>query len=151
VISATSPFSRSLPSRSSAGTQASAEIWRIASRTGSVSSYHPKRGRVRRDRPEQRLLIAHRPQIRHALAAVGEHHRQITNHTARVVTATALLDRAQPQRQRLRQPQLVGHLRQQCAARVRHQPRSVRRDFYGYRASITHHLQGEPPSSIFDS
>jgi hypothetical protein len=28
---------------------------------------------------------------------------------------------------------------------MQHQPRSVRRDFYGYRASITHHPQGEPP------
>ena len=116
-------------------------------RVGGDPVDHPKRGRVRRDRPEQRLLIAHRAEIRHALAAVGEHHRQITDHPARVMTATALLDRGQPQRQRLRQPQLVGHPRQQRAARVRHQPRSVRRDFYGYRASITHHLQGEPPSS----
>ncbi len=32
-------------------------------------------------------------------------------------------------------------------ARMRHQTRSVRRDFYGCRASITHHSQGEPPSS----
>jgi hypothetical protein len=108
---------------------------------------HPKRGRVRRDRPEQRLPITHRAEIRDALAAVGEHHRQIADHAARVMPATALLDRGQPQRQRLREPEPVGHPSQQRTARVRHQTRSVRRDFYGYRASITHHLQGEPPSS----
>ena len=108
---------------------------------------HPERGRVRRHRPEQRLLVAHRAEIRHALAAVGEHHRQITDHPARVMTATPLLQPRQPQRQRAREPELVSDLRQQRAARVRHQTRSVRRDIYGYRASIAHHLQGEPPSS----
>ena len=38
VISATSPFSGSEPSWSSAGTHASSGIWRIAARMGSVSS-----------------------------------------------------------------------------------------------------------------
>ena len=38
VIPATSPLSRMVPSWSSAGTQASSRIWRIACRTGSVSS-----------------------------------------------------------------------------------------------------------------
>jgi len=63
------------------------------------------------------------------------------------VTATPLLQASQPHRQRRREPQLVGDLRDERGARVRDQTRSVRRDFYGYRASITHHLQGEPPSS----
>jgi hypothetical protein len=101
---------------------------------------HPKRGRVRRDRPEQRLLLTDRAEVRDTFAAVGEHHREIADHPARVMTATPLLDRRQPQRQRLREPDLVRHLRDQRGARVRDQPRSVRRDFYGYRASITHHL-----------
>ena len=43
----------------------------------------PKRRRVRRDRPEQRLLIPHRAQVRQTVAAVGEHHREIPNHPAR--------------------------------------------------------------------
>jgi hypothetical protein len=50
----------------------------------------PKRRRVRRDRPEQRLLITHRPQVRQAVAAVGEHHRQIPDHPARIVPAASL-------------------------------------------------------------
>src|SRR4051794_32922553 len=54
------------------------------------------------------------------------------------MAAAPPLDAGQPQRQRLREPELVGHSRQQRAARVRHQARSVRRDFYSYQASITH-------------
>src|SRR3954469_13506624 len=63
------------------------------------------------------------------------------------MTTTTPLDLTKPQRQRSREPELVGHPSQQRGARVRHEPRSVRRDFYGYRAPITHHPQGEPPSS----
>src|SRR5918992_3903460 len=63
------------------------------------------------------------------------------------MATTTLLDGGQPQRQRLRQTELVGDLRQQSGPCVRHQTRSVRADFYGYRASVTHHPQGEPPSS----
>jgi hypothetical protein len=50
----------------------------------------PERRRVRRDRAKQRLLIAHRPQVRQAVAAVGEHHRQIADHTTQVVLAPPL-------------------------------------------------------------
>ena len=39
----------------------------------------PKRRRIRSDRTEQRLLIPDRPKIRQAIAAVGEHHREIPN------------------------------------------------------------------------
>jgi hypothetical protein len=106
----------------------------------------PERGRVRRHLPEQRLLIAHRAEIRHALPAVRQHHCQIPDHPPRIMPTTPLLERSQPQRQRPREPQLVSYLRDQPAARVRHQTRSVRRDLYGYRAPIAHHLQGEPPS-----
>ena len=108
---------------------------------------HPERRRVRRDGTEQRLLIAHRPEIGHALAAVGQHHRQVPNHPARVMPTTSLLQARQPQRQRPGQSNLVSDLRYQRAARVRHQTRSIRRDLYGYPASSTHHPQGEPPSS----
>src|SRR5208282_6467876 len=108
---------------------------------------HPERRRIRGDRAEQRFLLTDRPEIRHALPAIGEHHRQITEHPARVMATAALLEAGQPKRQRPREPQLVGHRREQRAPRVRDQTVSVRGDFYGYRASITHHLQGEPPSS----
>jgi hypothetical protein len=59
---------------------------------------HPKRRRVRRDRPKQRVLLPDRTEIGDALAAVDEHHREIADHPARVMTATPLLDRRQPQR-----------------------------------------------------
>jgi hypothetical protein len=35
---------------------------------------------IGRHRAEQRQLVAHRPQVRHALAAVGQRHRQIPDH-----------------------------------------------------------------------
>ena len=107
---------------------------------------HAKRGRVRRDRTEQHVLVADRPEIGHALPAVGEHHREIADHPARIMPPTPLLEPRQPQRQCSCEPELVRDLRQQRRARVRHQTSSVRHHFYGYRASITHHLQGEPPS-----
>ena len=105
----------------------------------------PKGCRVRRHLPEQRLLVAHRTEIRDALAAVSEHHRQIPNHPTRIMTTTALLEPPEPHRQRPREPQLVGHLNEQRGARPRHQSLSVRRDLYRENAFSTHHLQGEPP------
>jgi hypothetical protein len=101
---------------------------------------HPKRRRVRRHLPEQHVLLTNGTEVRHALAAVGQHHREIADYPARVMPATPLLDRCQPQRQRPRESDLVSNLRDQRRARVRDQARSVRRDFYGYGASITHHL-----------
>jgi hypothetical protein len=56
------------------------------------------------------------------------------------MTATPSLDRGQPRRQHPGEPDLVSDLRDQRAAGVRDQTRSVRRNFYGYRASIAHHL-----------
>ena len=80
---------------------------------------HPKRCGVRRHRSEQRVLLSDRTELRDALAAVDQHHREIADHAARIMTATPLLDRSQPQRQRLREPQLVSHLRNQRRAGVR--------------------------------
>jgi hypothetical protein len=90
---------------------------------------HPKRGRARRNRPEQHVLISLRAEIGHTLAAIGEHHRHVPDHPARVMTATPLLDPSQPQRQRAGQPELVRDLPQQRGPRMRHQPGSVRRHF----------------------
>ena len=100
----------------------------------------PKRRRVRSHRPEQRLLVTHRTKIRDALAAISEHHRQIPDNPARIMTTTTLLQDRQPKRQRAREPELVANLRDQRAPCMRHQTRAVRRDIYGYRAPIAHHL-----------
>jgi hypothetical protein len=101
---------------------------------------YPERGRVRSDRAEQRLLLANRTQVRDTLAAISEHHSKVADHPARIMTTPPLLQSRQPQGQPPRQPKLVSNTRDQRATRVRHQTRSVRRDIYGYRASITHHL-----------
>jgi hypothetical protein len=110
---------------------------------------HPKRRGVRGDRPEQRRLVADRAQVGQAVAAVGEHHRQITDHPARVMTGAALAQPGQLLGQLLGQPRAVGHPSQQAAARMRDQTGSVRRHFYLHQAPIAHHLQGEPPESDF--
>jgi hypothetical protein len=83
---------------------------------------HPKRCGVRRDRPEQRVLLTDRAQIGDALDAIDEHHREIADHPARVMTAASLLDRTQPQRQRLREPNLVSDLRDERGARATPNP-----------------------------
>ena len=59
------------------------------------------------------------------------------------MATTTLFEPRQAQRERAREPKLVRDPPEQRGPRARHQPRSVRRDFYGYRASITHHPQGE--------
>jgi hypothetical protein len=105
----------------------------------------PKRGRVRGDRAEQRLLIAHHAQIRQTVPAVSEHHRQITDHPPWIVAATALTHTRERHRQRPRQPDTIRGLREQRGARMRHQPLSVRRDIYCEIAAIALHPQGDPP------
>jgi hypothetical protein len=101
---------------------------------------HPERRRIRGHYAEQRLLVTHRAEVADALTAVGEHRRQITDHPARIVTPAALLQASQPQRQSAREPELVGHLREQRRVRVRDQTVSVRCDLYREIAAIALHL-----------
>src|SRR3954447_10777833 len=59
-------------------------------RIGGDRRDHPEGGRVGRDRAEQRLLLAHGAQVGQAVAAVGEHHRQIAHDAAAIVPAPPL-------------------------------------------------------------
>ncbi len=52
----------------------------------------PERRRGRGDIAEQRLLIAESTKVAQAVPAVGEHHRQITNHAALIVPGASLLE-----------------------------------------------------------
>src|ERR1019366_1122498 len=106
-----------------------------------------KRRRVRGDRSEQRLLIAHRSKVRKTVAAVGEHHRQIPDHPTRIMPATPLPHPHKRVRELARESHPISNLREQRGTRVRYQTLSVRRDIYGERALSTRHPQGEPPSS----
>ncbi len=47
---------------------------------------HPEGRRVRGDLAEERLLVAHRAQVRQAVPSIGEHHRQVADDAAGVVT-----------------------------------------------------------------
>ena len=89
---------------------------------------HPKRRGVRRHPPEQRRLIAHRAQIGEAVAAVGEHHRQVTDHASRVMTTAAGAQPGKLTRQRPGQASAISDPGEQTAAGVGHQTGSVRRD-----------------------
>lgn len=103
----------------------------------------PVRGRVRRDRPEQRLPVAQRPQVTQRITAVGEHHRQITDHAPGRVPAGPLAQRRQGAIERARQPEPIGRLGDQRGARMRDQPLSVRPDLYLHIAPTALHPQGD--------
>ncbi|MCA1680793.1 MAG: hypothetical protein LC777_18520, partial [Actinobacteria bacterium] len=70
----------------------------------------PKRRRVRRHRPQQGVLISHRSEIGEAIAAIGKHHRQITHHTARIMTRPPRLEVRKAHRQSPREPAFVALL-----------------------------------------
>ena len=55
---------------------------------------HAKRRRRRRHLTEQDRLIAQRAEVGQAVAAVGEHHREITNHAAAIMAAGTQLQPA---------------------------------------------------------
>jgi len=54
------------------------------------------------------LLIAQRAEVGQAVAAVGQHHRQIANDMPEVMPRPSLLEIAEAQRQRLGQPGLIA-------------------------------------------
>ena len=107
----------------------------------------PKRRRVRRDRPEQRLLIAHRAQVRQAVAAVGEHHRQIPDHPARD-RACAAARAARPARARARRvrPTRSATSANNAAPACDTSPAPSGATSTVKRAPFAHHPQGDPPS-----
>ena len=69
---------------------------------------HPKRRRRRGHVPEQRLLLAQRAEVGQAVAAVGEHHREIADDTADVMATAAPTQTAELDRQRTRQAGLIA-------------------------------------------
>lgn len=106
---------------------------------------HPVGGRIRGDRPEQRILVAQTNEIGKTLPAVGEHHRQVAHDAARIMPGVASAHRRKARWQRLRQAGSVGHLRQQSRPGVRDQALSVRSELYREIAAIALHPQGDPP------
>ncbi len=104
----------------------------------------PRRG-TRRDRLKQLRLIAQRAEVGDAVTLVGEHHRQVAQHMARIM-ATGPLTRARQRRGELaRDPEAIGQPSDQRGPRARHQPVAVRSDFYRYNAAIGLHHLGDPP------
>ncbi len=96
--------------------------------SASTAVDHPPGGRVRGDLAKQIDLIAQRPQIRQAVAAIGEHDGQVAHHAAGIVGRGAPAGA----RHRLAEPgaqaEPVDQLNKQCAAGVGHHPGRVRHD-----------------------
>ena len=110
---------------------------------------HPKRRRVRRDRPEQRrpdhAPRRDRPGSRRRRRASPPDRGPRGPDHGRRARSTQPASRSDSARV---SPILSADLRQQRAARMRHQPVSVRRDFYRDMAPIALHLQGDPPEPV---
>ena len=113
-----------------------------------LNPYPEERSRVQHDRPEQHLLVTRPRPSRYALAAVCQrHHESRVGRSGLYAPEHHYFRRPSRSDKRSGRPDLVGDLRHQRRAGMRCQAGSVRRDFYGYRASIAHHLRGRPPSS----
>ncbi len=101
---------------------------------------HTPGGRVRGDCAVQIDLIAQRPQVRQAVAAVGEHHRQVAQDPPGIVGRGGLSGRRHRRAEVVCQPEPVGQLDEQRAAGVRHHCGGVRHDLYLLLARPTRHL-----------
>ena len=95
--------------------------------------------------PEQRRLAGERRQVRHAPAAVGQHHRQIAEHPPRLVPRTPLPRAPERVAQPTSQTDTISDQHQQRGPRPRGQTSAVRPDIYRLDTPTSHHLQGEPP------
>ena len=137
------PRPRAAPPRPRPGLRARRPDRLQRARVGGDPLDQPIRRRVRRHRPEQRLLLAHRPQVAQRVAAVGQHHRQIPDHAPRRVRRRALEQLPQRAIERARQPEPIGGLGDQPRAGVRHQTLSVRPDLYLHIAPTAPHPQGD--------
>jgi hypothetical protein len=101
---------------------------------------HSPGGRGRGDRAEQLRLVAQHRQVRQAVAAVGQHHRQVPQHRpVRMPLAAAV--RLLPAK-RGGQPEAVGQLAQQRRAGVADHAGSVGGDFEAGRRVGSLHPQG---------
>jgi hypothetical protein len=105
----------------------------------------PPHGRGRGHRPEQPGLIPQHRQIRDRLPTVGEHHRQIDQHPARVVARTTLPQPGQRVAERRAHPGSIGQIPQQPRPGMRGDtlPTGSHRDLRTNRCSL--HLQSASP------
>jgi hypothetical protein len=100
---------------------------------------HPPGGRGGGHRAEQLRLVAESGQVRKAVPAVGQHHRQIPQHRRIRMAATAA---GLVPAQRPGQPNPVGQLPQQRRAGMADHPGSVGSDFEAGRPVGSLHPQG---------
>ena len=87
---------------------------------------HPERRRVRRDVAIQVRLVTLSSQVSQTTPAVGEHHRQVAQHSPRVMRRRALPGRGHRRRQRSCQPDPISDAGDQRAAGMPDHARPVR-------------------------
>ena len=87
---------------------------------------HAPGGRVRGHPAEEIDLVAKRPEIRQAVAAVGEHHRQVAHHAPGIVGRGTLAGRRHRHAKAVCQPEPVGQLGEQNAPGARGHRRVIR-------------------------
>ena len=103
---------------------------------------HPVGRRLRRHRPEQRLLAAQHTEVRDVIAAVGDRDREVAQDDAGVVRGAAHSGQRHRLGERSGEAEPVGQLDQQVGAGVGDEPLAVRPDFYGLRCRLCLHLPG---------
>jgi hypothetical protein len=99
---------------------------------------HPPGGRGRGHRSEQLRLVPQGSQVAQAVAAVGQHHRQVAQHGRIRMAAGG----GSPPAQRLGQSDPVGQLPQQRRAGMPDHPGAVGGDFEAGRRVGSLHPQG---------
>jgi hypothetical protein len=104
--------------------------------------HHPPRRRGGGDRAEQLGLLTQDGKITQAVAAVGQQHRQVPQHRARVVPVPRGLATTRPPRKRPGQPQPIGQLTQQRRPGVPGDPIAVAGDLEPHRRLGSLHPQG---------
>ena len=85
-------------------------------------------GGIGGDISEERLLVAQRAQVGEAVAAVGEHERQVAHHPAGIVTRTPLAQALERIRKASRQPDAISDSGDKRSTRTRRQTIGVRND-----------------------
>jgi hypothetical protein len=110
------------------------------------------RGRVRRDRTEQRRLLREHAQIGDTVAAVDQRRREINQHPARIMLRPPTKQPRERRRQLPLQPQPGGQLRHQRRTRPRNQTGTISRDLKRSEpAAMLHHQGASSSRGMWDS
>jgi hypothetical protein len=106
---------------------------------------HPPRGRRRRDRAVQQLLIGEYPQVGDRLRAVRDRDGQIDQHPTRVMPTRPATSARHRLTERSSQTEPVRHLPEQHRTHMRHDPDAVRRHHRVHPRACNLHVESAFP------